>query len=99
MKIFILRRLIYGIAVIVLVSFLIFALSRMAGDPRDLYVDEYTTADSYEAMGRAMGLDKPLVVQYLVWFGKAMTGDFGRSLFVRTSALGVITERIPATIH
>ena len=99
MRIFILRRLIYGIAVIVLVSFLIFALSRMAGDPRDLYVDEYTTADSYEAMGRAMGLDKPLVVQYLVWFGKAMTGDFGRSLFVRTSALGVITERIPATIQ
>ena len=99
MKVFIARRFVYGLAVILLVSFFIFAMSRMAGDPRDLYVDEYTTAESYEAMGRAMGLDKPLVIQYLVWFGNALTGDFGRSLFVRTSALGVITERIPATMQ
>lgn len=99
MKVFIARRFVYGLAVILLVSFFIFAMSRMAGDPRDLYVDEYTTAESYAAMGRAMGLDKPLVVQYLVWFGNALTGDFGRSLFVRTSALGVITERIPATMQ
>ena len=99
MKVFIARRFVYGLAVILLVSFFIFAMSRMAGDPRDLYVDEYTTAESYAAMGRAMGLDKPLVIQYLVWFGNALTGDFGRSLFVRTSALGVITERIPATMQ
>ena len=99
MKVFIARRFVYGLAVILLVSFFIFAMSRMAGDPRDLYVDEYTTAESYAAMGRAMGLDKPLVLQYLIWFGKALTGDFGRSLFVRTSALGVITERIPATMQ
>ncbi len=99
MKVFIARRFVYGIAVILLVSFFIFAMSRMAGDPRDLYVDEYTTAESYAAMGRAMGLDKPLVLQYLIWFGNALTGDFGRSLFVRTSALGVITERIPATMQ
>ena len=99
MKVFIARRFVYGLAVILLVSFFIFAMSRMAGDPRDLYVDEYTTAESYAAMGRAMGLDKPLVLQYLIWFGNALTGDFGRSLFVRTSALGVITERIPATMQ
>ena len=99
MRSFIVRRIIYGAVVILLVSFLIFALSRMAGDPRDLYVDEYTTAESYAAMGRAMGLDKPLVQQYLIWIGKALTGDFGRSLFNRTSALGVITERIPATLQ
>ena len=99
MRVFIARRFVYGLAVILLVSFFIFAMSRMAGDPRDLYVDEYTTAESYAAMGRAMGLDKPLVIQYLVWFGNALTGDFGRSLFVRTSALGVITERIPATMQ
>ena len=73
MRSFIVRRIIYGAIVILLVSFLIFALSRMAGDPRDLYVDEYTTGESYAAMGRAMGLDKPLVLQYLIWIGKALT--------------------------
>ena len=99
MRSFIVRRIIYGAVVILLVSFLIFALSRMAGDPRQFYVDEYTTADSYAALGRAMGLDKPLVVQYGIWVGKAMTGNFGRSLTNRVSALGVITERIPATLQ
>ncbi len=99
MRSFIIRRIIYGSVVILLVSFLIFALSRMAGDPRDLYVDEYTTGESYAALGRAMGLDKPLVVQYGIWLGKAMTGNFGRSLANRVSALGVITERIPATLQ
>ncbi len=99
MRKFVIRRLVYGLVVILLVSFLIFALSRMAGDPRDLYVDEYTTAESYEAMGKAMGLDKPLVVQYGVWFGNALTGDFGRSLYTRTSALDNIMERIPATLQ
>ena len=99
MKVFIARRFVYGIAVILLVSFFIFALSRIRGDPRDLYVDEYTTAESYEAMGKAMGLDKPLVLQYVIWFGNALTGDFGRSLYYRTSALGAIVERVPATIE
>ncbi len=99
MRRFIVRRLVYGVVVIWLVSFLIFALSRMAGDPRQFFVDEYTTAESYEAMGRAMGLDRPLVVQYGLWFGNALTGDFGRSLYTRVSALDSILERMPATLQ
>jgi peptide/nickel transport system permease protein len=71
----------------------------MAGDPRALYVDEYTTAESYAAMGKAMGLDKPLVAQYMIWISKAVRGDFGRSLFTRTAALPVILERVPATMQ
>ncbi|MBI4219276.1 MAG: ABC transporter permease [Chloroflexi bacterium] len=99
MRSFVLRRFASGAGVVLLVSFLIFALSRMAGDPRELYVDEYTTAESYAAMGKVMGLDKPLVVQYLIWIGKAVRGDFGRSLFTRTAALPVILERVPATFQ
>lgn len=99
MKRFVFRRIVAGTAVVFLVGFLIFALSRMAGDPRQLYVDEYTTAESYEAMGRAMGLDKPLVVQFLIWVGNAVRGDFGTSLFNRTAALPVIVQRIPATLQ
>jgi ABC-type dipeptide/oligopeptide/nickel transport system permease component len=99
MRTFVVRRLLYGLAVIFLVSFIVFTLSRMAGDPRDLYVDEYTTAESYEAMGRLMGLDKPVPIQYAIWFGNALKGDFGRSLFNRTSARKVIFERIPATLQ
>ena len=94
MRTFIIRRVIYGLAVVWLVSFIVFGLSRAAGDPRDLYIDEYTTTESWEAMGREMGLDKPLIVQYTLWFGNALTGDFGRSMYHRTSARAVIGERI-----
>lgn len=96
---FVIRRIFSGVLVVVLVSFLIFVLSRMAGDPRQLYVDEYTTAESYAAMGKVMGLDKPLPVQYAIWMGKALRGDFGRSLLTRTDALPVILQRVPATLQ
>ena len=99
MQRFLIRRLIAGIVVIVLVSFLVFSLSRLAGDPRLLYTDGYTTADSYEELGKQLGLDKPFVVQYGLWMGGAVRGDFGVSLSARTSAINVIRERIPATLE
>ena len=99
MQRFLVRRLIAGIVVIVLVSFLVFSLSRLAGDPRLLYTDGYTTADSYEEMGKQLGLDKPFVVQYALWMGGTVRGDFGVSLSARTSAINVIRERIPATLE
>ena len=99
MQRFLVRRLIAGIVVIVLVSFLVFSLSRLAGDPRLLYTDGYTTADSYEEMGKQLGLDKPFVVQYALWMGGTVRGDFGVSLSARTSAINVIKERIPATLE
>ena len=99
MQRFLVRRLIAGIVVIVLVSFLVFSMSRLAGDPRLLYTDGYTTADSYEEMGKQLGLDKPFVVQYALWMGGTVRGDFGVSLSARTSAINVIKERIPATLE
>jgi len=99
MRSFVARRVLSGALVMVTVSLLVFVLSRMTGDPRELYVDEYTTADSYAAMGRAMGLDKPLVVQYGIWMANAIQGDFGVSLFTRTDALPYILERILPTLQ
>ena len=99
MQRFLIRRLIAGLVVIILVSFLVFSMSRLAGDPRLLYTDGYTTADSYEELGRQLGLDKPFVVQYALWIANAARGDFGVSLSARTSAINVIRERIPATLE
>ena len=99
MQTFLIRRLIAGLVVIVLVSFLVFSLSRLAGDPRLLYTDGYTTADSFEELGKQLGLDKPFVVQYVLWMSGAVRGDFGVSLYARTSAINVIKERIPATLE
>lgn len=77
----------------------LFGLSRAAGDPRFLYLNEYTTQSDWDAWGRKMGLDKPLYVQYLVWAGNAARGDFGLSLRDKKSALSVVAARIPATLQ
>ncbi|MFQ5876055.1 MAG: ABC transporter permease, partial [Dehalococcoidia bacterium] len=63
---FVMRRFFYMLLVIVAASMLVFGLSRVKGDPRLMYINRWTTQEAYDAMGRAMGLDKPLVVQYLI---------------------------------
>jgi peptide/nickel transport system permease protein len=52
----------------------------------------------WDAWGREMGLDRPLVVQYLVWAGKAVRGDLGISLWARRPVIEVIAEKLPATL-
>jgi peptide/nickel transport system permease protein len=99
LKIFIVRRLAYIIVVFLATSLFVFWLSRATGDPRLVFLDEYTTKEAWAAWGREMGLEKPLVVQYFIWLGNAVTGDFGQSLAQRTNSLDVITSRIPATLQ
>ena len=76
-------------------------LSRATGDPRYLYMSSYTrmTAEVWEAQGKAMGLDKPLIVQYLVWVKNAAQGDFGDSVHFRRNSLDLILKFLPATLQ
>ena len=74
-------------------------MSRVAGDPRNLYLDEQVSQETYEKWGEDLGLDKPVIIQYFIWAGKALQGDFGRSLFYKVNALEVVLERVPATIQ
>ncbi len=78
---------------------LVFVLSRVNGDPRNVLLDEYTTPEQWEAWGKKLGLDRPLIVQYGIWVGNAARGDFGQSLSQRTNSLDVILQRIPATVQ
>lgn len=96
---FVLRRLVYAVAMLVAVSVFLFGLSRAAGDPRFLYLNEYTTKEQWDSWGKKMGLEKPLVVQYGVWASKAVRGDFGNSLRDQKPAISVVVQRIPATLQ
>jgi len=96
---FILFRAFYTVVVLWLISLFVFSLSRAAGDPRNIYLDEYATQAMWDAWGERMGLDKPLVVQYLVWLGDVVVGDFGLSLNHKKPPLELIISRIPATFQ
>ena len=95
------RRLSATVLVIVALTMIVFALSHATGDPRYAYMTPYSrpTSEEWEAQGRKMGLDKPLVVQYGIWMGNAARGDFGDSTHFHRNSLEIILERLPATLQ
>lgn len=90
---------VYSVAVLFITSMIVFGLSRAAGDPRHVFLTEYSTQADWDAWGVQYGLDKPLPVQYFIWISKAVRGDFGTSLRDHVNARLVIQERIPATLQ
>lgn len=96
---FLIRRFILFAATLLAVSIIVFTLSRISGDPRLLYLTENTTDEIWDAWGRQMGLDRPVVVQYLVWLGHALTGDLGDSLREGRPVMTIVISKIPATLH
>ena len=88
------------IVVMLGVSIIVFALSRMSGDPRYLYMTALsrTTPEQWEAKGREMGLDRPLPMQYLIWLGRAVRGNFGNSFYYQQNSIDIILQDAPATL-
>ena len=99
MTTFLVRRFFYGIAVVIIVTLVVFFLSRASGDPRTFFMNEYTTKEQWDAWGREWGLDKPVIQQYFLWLGRAMTGNLGKSLRENRPVLDVVMERVPATVQ
>lgn len=99
MWIFIARRILQSIFVIFGVTLLAFFAMHMGGDPTYLYVSELATAEEIERVRHALGFDLPLHIQYIKFLSGLLTGDLGNSLTYKTSAMGVVLERFPATIE
>lgn len=95
---FLARRLVLMVIVLLAVSVIVFTLSRISGDPRYLYLGEYTTQEQWDQWGREMGLDRPLIIQYAVWLGDVAKGDLGASLREHRPVLDIVRERIPASL-
>ena len=99
MRRFILRRFILSAITLIAMSMVVFGLARVSGDPRYMFIDDYATEEDWEILGRALGLDRPIYVQYVRWVGKIARGDLGRSFRESRPAVQVIRERIPATLQ
>jgi len=94
------RRLVLMVPVAFLVTIIAFSLLRLApGDPVLAYAGEERDPASLNQIRRSLGLDQPLPVQYLAWLGRAVQGDFGRSIRTRQRVSEAIVERLPATLQ
>ncbi len=98
---YLLRRLVLTIPVLIGVSIIVFTIMHVIpGDPvRLLFAGTGATEEQVQAMRHELGLDRPLVVQYLDYMAKAVRGDFGQSLHFKQPVLELILERMPATIE
>jgi peptide/nickel transport system permease protein len=96
---FVVRRVLQSVLTVLGVMTASFALVHMSGDPTVLLLPLEATDQDIAQLRSVLGLDQPLPVQYVRFLGKALRGDFGTSLRDHTGALGLILERLPATLE
>jgi peptide/nickel transport system permease protein len=97
--VFIIRRSLQSVVVLLVMSVLVFVGVYAVGNPIDILINPQADQQDRERAVAALGLDKTLPMQYLSFLGGVVHGDLGRSFVHATSALGLILERMPATLE
>ena len=88
-----------SVVVLFVMSLLVFVGVYAIGNPIDILINPQADQIDRERAIAALGLDKPLWEQYAVFLKGAVTGDLGRSFVHATPALGLILQRMPATME
>ena len=93
------RRLVQALFVVLAMTVIVFIGVNVIGNPIDILISpEADQAERLRAIA-ALGLDKPLWQQYLVFLGGTLHGDFGRSFVYNEPAMRIIMQRFPATLE
>src|SRR5881397_3532947 len=98
MRAYVLSRLAQTALVVFLSLTAVFAMVRLSGDPVLLFMPMDIQAKDVNEFRQRLGFNDPLPVQYARFVGGATRGDFGESLRYRRDALGLVLERLPATL-
>ncbi len=99
MLVFIVRRLLQSLVVLLVMSLLVFVGVYAIGNPIDMLISPDADQMDRARTIAAFGLDKPLWQQYLLFVKNALSGDMGRSFAFSAPALTLIFERMPATLE
>ena len=99
MLVFVLRRLVQAVIVMLTVAFIAFMLFQYVGDPVTNILGQDATPAQRQQLRVDLGLDKPFPVQFVHFVGKAVQGEFGLSLRQGRKVSSLIAERLPATLE
>jgi len=100
MQRFIAVRVLQSLLAILVMSLIVFGLARISGNPLDVMLPMEAEQEDYARLSHHWGLDKPLTTQYATFVKNALHGDFGQSLkYQGQSAMGLVAERLPATLE
>ena len=96
---YILKRLGQTLVVLLLVSVLAFSLVHLApGSPARMMLPDTATEEQVHAKEVELGLDKPMIIQYLNYIKGVVTGDLGTSSIYNSSVAKIIFSRLPNTL-
>src|SRR3954463_10978233 len=98
MRRYVLARLGQTVLVVLLSLTAVFGMVRLSGDPVTLFMPMDIQAKDVNEFRQRLGFNDPIAVQYARFIGGAVRGDFGESLRFRRDALGLVLERLPATL-
>jgi ABC-type dipeptide/oligopeptide/nickel transport system permease component len=99
MNSYLVRRLWQSVLVLFGVSVVVFLILHLTGDPAALLLPPDATAEDIARFRKSMGFDDPVAVQYVRFLKGALRGDFGESLRHGEPAMGLVVERMPATLE
>jgi peptide/nickel transport system permease protein len=96
---YILRRLLQSLGVLFVMSVLVFAGVYAIGNPVEMLISPQASQAELASATAALGLDRPLPVQYWIFLSGAFSGDLGRSFAANVPAVQLILQRMPATVE
>ena len=97
---FLIRRLLLTLPILFIVSVVCWSLINLIpGDPATVILGPESSEQAREQMRERLGLDKPLVVQYVDWLGNVLHGDLGESLVDGMPVSQLILQRLPVTLE
>lgn len=96
---FAMKRLMLLIPVFLVVSMIIFMIIHLVpGDPIDNIVQIGSSPEQVAELSARYGLDRPLLTQYLIWFGRLLSGDLGDAIILRQPVTSLIAQNLPHSL-
>jgi peptide/nickel transport system permease protein len=94
------RRLVAFIPTLLITLTLIFVITRLLpGSPvSTLLGGQSVSAEKLDEVSRQLGYDRPILVQYVEWLPRILTGDLGQSMFFQKPVIDVLLQRLPVTL-
>lgn len=96
---YLIKRILYTLPSLFGILLACFILTRLSGDPVELFLPIDASEEARQAFRVENGLDRPMVEQFFRFAERAVRGDFGVSLRFREAALDLLVERLPATLE
>jgi len=96
---FLARRLLSTIPVLLVVAVLVFLMLRLTpGDPAAILAGDAASTEQIARIRTNLGLDRPIPVQFGIWFGNLVQGDLGESFYYKTKVATLIGQRLEPTL-